>query len=40
MLEEDGLPEDKIEDKVSAFRKKLLEEKKSGIPNDVNGRPM
>jgi len=39
LLEEKNIPEDEIQEKVSAFRAKLLAEKKSG-PRDASGRPI
>jgi hypothetical protein len=40
LLEEEGVKEDEITEKVNAFRAKLLAEKKSGVARDSSGRPM
>jgi len=40
LLEEKELPEAEIEEKVNAFRTKLLAEKKLSYQLDSSGRPM
>jgi len=40
LLEEQGIPEDEITEKVNAFRAKLLAERKSGVARDSAGRAM
>lgn len=40
LLEEEGIPEEEIDEKVNAFRAKLLAEKKLSLAKDSSGRTM
>ncbi len=40
LLEEEGVPDEDIEEKVNAFRAKLLAEKKLSLAKDASGRAM